>query len=88
MSYDVYWVKNRAEKIADFEHPTPQPSRINFYFVTSFYSLYDICMVAQVHRHVGCDDATCEVSAATWQMIQTSDSSDKMSLQFYLKNHL
>ena len=22
MSYDVYWVKNRAEKIADFEHPT------------------------------------------------------------------
>ena len=21
MSYDVYWVKNRAEKIADFEHP-------------------------------------------------------------------
>ena len=24
MSYDVYWVKNRAEKIADFEHPTPQ----------------------------------------------------------------
>ena len=24
MSYDVYWVKNRAEKIADFEHPTLQ----------------------------------------------------------------
>ena len=24
MSYDVYWVKNRAEKIADFEHPTIQ----------------------------------------------------------------
>ena len=24
MSYDVYWVKNRAEKIADFEHPTFQ----------------------------------------------------------------
>ena len=22
MSYDVYWVKNRAEKITDFEHPT------------------------------------------------------------------
>ena len=22
MSYDVYWVKNRAEKNADFEHPT------------------------------------------------------------------
>ena len=22
MSYDVYCVKNRAEKIADFEHPT------------------------------------------------------------------
>ena len=22
MSYDVYWDKNRAEKIADFEHPT------------------------------------------------------------------
>ena len=22
MSYDVYWVKNRAEKIAYFEHPT------------------------------------------------------------------
>ncbi len=22
MSYDVCWVKNRAEKIADFEHPT------------------------------------------------------------------
>ena len=22
MSYNVYWVKNRAEKIADFEHPT------------------------------------------------------------------
>ena len=37
-------------------------SRINFYFVTSFYSLYDICMVAQVHRRVGCDDATSEVS--------------------------
>ncbi len=26
MSYDVYWVKNRAEKIADFEHPTPEGS--------------------------------------------------------------
>ena len=24
MSYDVYWVKNRAEKITDFEHPTLQ----------------------------------------------------------------
>ena len=24
MSYDVYWVKNRADKIADFEHPTRQ----------------------------------------------------------------
>ena len=24
MSYDVYWVKNRAEKNADFEHPTLQ----------------------------------------------------------------
>ena len=24
MSYDVYWVKNRAEKIVDFEHPTLQ----------------------------------------------------------------
>ena len=24
MSYDVYWVKNRAEKIADFELPTLQ----------------------------------------------------------------
>lgn len=24
MSYDVYWVKNRADKIADFEHPTLQ----------------------------------------------------------------
>ena len=24
MSYDVYWVKNRVEKIADFEHPTFQ----------------------------------------------------------------
>ena len=22
MSYNVYWVKNRAEKIADFEHPS------------------------------------------------------------------
>ena len=22
MSYDVYWVKNRAEIIANFEHPT------------------------------------------------------------------
>ena len=22
MSYDVYWVKNRAKKIADFERPT------------------------------------------------------------------
>lgn len=22
MSYDFYWVKNRAEKIADFEHPS------------------------------------------------------------------
>ena len=26
MSYDVYWVKNRAEKIADFEHPTQKVS--------------------------------------------------------------
>ena len=26
MSYDVYWVKNRAEKITDFEHPTPYPT--------------------------------------------------------------
>ena len=24
MSYHVYWVKNRVEKIADFEHPTLQ----------------------------------------------------------------
>lgn len=24
MSYDVYWVKNRAEKIADFEHPSQE----------------------------------------------------------------
>ena len=28
MSYDVYWVKNRAEKIADFEHPTLQGDRL------------------------------------------------------------
>ena len=27
MSYDVYWVKNRAEKIADFEHPTQSDMR-------------------------------------------------------------
>ncbi len=27
MSYDVYWVKNRAEKIADFEHPTSKVKR-------------------------------------------------------------
>ena len=33
MSYDVYWVKNRAEKIADFEHPTLQGA-------LSFYALY------------------------------------------------
>ena len=25
MSYDVYWVKNRAEKIADYEHPRHSP---------------------------------------------------------------
>ncbi|WP_278888804.1 hypothetical protein, partial [Leyella stercorea] len=29
MSYDVYWVKNRAEKIADFEHPTLQGAVLN-----------------------------------------------------------
>ena len=28
MSYDVYWVKNRAEKIADFEHPTLQDTAL------------------------------------------------------------
>ena len=28
MSYDVYWVKNRAEKIADFEHPTPRDTAL------------------------------------------------------------
>ena len=28
MSYDVYLVKNRAEKIADFEHPTLQGDRL------------------------------------------------------------
>ena len=33
MSYDVYWVKNRAEKIADFEHPTLQ----GVLFITSVY---------------------------------------------------
>ena len=27
MSYDVYWVKNRAEKIADFEHPSCKDKR-------------------------------------------------------------
>ena len=30
MSYDVYWVKNRADKIADFEHPTLQGDRLAF----------------------------------------------------------
>ena len=30
MSYDVYWVKNRAEKIADFEHPT---FRVQIYII-------------------------------------------------------
>lgn len=30
MSYDVYWVKNRAEKIADFEHPTHKGKRQMF----------------------------------------------------------
>lgn len=30
MSYDVYWVKNRAEKIADFEHPTCRGTRTKF----------------------------------------------------------
>ena len=33
MSYDVYLVKNRAEKIADFEHPTLQ----GVLFITSVY---------------------------------------------------
>ena len=28
MSYDVYWVKNRAGKIADFEHPTPRDTAL------------------------------------------------------------
>ena len=33
MSYDVYWVKNRAEKIADFEHPTCKGKSVdNEYF--------------------------------------------------------
>ena len=31
MSYDVYWVKNRAEKIADFEHPTRRGTDIYHY---------------------------------------------------------
>jgi len=56
----------------------PQPSKINFYFVTSFYSLYDICMVAQVHRRVGCDDVTSEVSAAMW----TVNNESKCSMVF------
>ena len=30
MSYDVYWVKNRAEKIADFEHPTLRGTRSSY----------------------------------------------------------
>ena len=30
MSYDVYWVKNRAEKITDFEHPTLQGAWVVF----------------------------------------------------------
>ena len=34
MSYDVYWVKNRAEKITDFEHPTCKGS----FNIPSFYS--------------------------------------------------
>ena len=29
MSYDVYWVKNRAEKIADFAHPTQKAEEYN-----------------------------------------------------------
>ena len=32
MSYDVYWVKNRAEKIADFEHPTLQGALLWMYY--------------------------------------------------------
>ena len=32
MSYNVYWVKNRAEKIADFEHPTFQGALVQELF--------------------------------------------------------
>ncbi len=35
MSYDVYWVKNRAEKIADFEHPT---SKVNGFYMAGMYN--------------------------------------------------
>ena len=34
MSYDVYWVKNRAEKIADFEHPTLRGTICRWRFFT------------------------------------------------------
>ena len=49
MSYDVYWVKNRAEKIADFEHPMcwggkeallqPNDACLAPLFIAHFFSL-------------------------------------------------
>ena len=38
MSYDVYWVKNRAEKIADFEHPTLRGVPLVTFDTPSFFS--------------------------------------------------
>ena len=43
MSYDVYWVKNRAEKIADFEHPTLRGT-----CVVAFYAYTHSCAASQL----------------------------------------
>ena len=41
MSYDVYWVKNRAEKITDFEHPTCKGSSNFPFFLNDFRDFRD-----------------------------------------------
>ena len=56
MSYDVYWVKNRAEKIADFEHPTYQgsndhPSRTLIPLVLPSYMQMRECYDEGIDEH-------------------------------------
>ena len=59
MSYDVYWVKNRAEKIADFEHPTfsglsEKFSDISWLFLERYSPAEPIAMFHSEWPHWSC----------------------------------